>query len=480
MKAVNDARGLTPPERDQSLLKRFGETLRGLCAYLGRICRIVAHAANQARIRVLYGSDQSLSDRKSKKPLHEILLSRLESDQLPWTMDTAFYALCSGAVLVSDCGTEGALTYNSLLWLAQDKSRARCLLPLQRAALQDPSKASGLAKMITCTQALWFCSQCIARLCSNMAISLLELNTFAHCISAFCIYLFWWHKPYEVQTQVRVNNTELYQLHLWHEASMQVSVNKSGIPRAAHKRNIRLTIYEKNSDESLTPLGSMQTDEYETEPYGQSQLLVHKIGPGQTVPGTEFVLYNPDMASGDRVVLTNEALEYFQKLSHLKSAWGLQDQILPLDISNSFYHDLCRPRIRNWNPYFANIFHVFGGGWPPLITALTVFAYGGMHLLAWQYHLRTRSEGTAWRIASVFTASSGLIIPVKTLILASPWHRGNPGVIFTVLTWMFLHVFFFAAILARSFLVVESFVALPNSPASVYEIPNWAAYIPHV
>lgn len=38
------------------------------------------------------------------------------------------------------------------------------LLPLQRAVLQDPSKASGLAKLITCAQALWFYSQCIARL----------------------------------------------------------------------------------------------------------------------------------------------------------------------------------------------------------------------------------------------------------------------------------------------------------------------------
>ena len=40
-----------------------------------------------------------------------------------------------------------------------------------------------------------------------MAISLLELNTFAHCISAFFIYIFWWHKPYSVATHVYIEST---------------------------------------------------------------------------------------------------------------------------------------------------------------------------------------------------------------------------------------------------------------------------------
>lgn len=38
----------------------------------------------------------------------------------------------------------------------------------------------------------------------------------------------------------------------------------------------------------------------------------------------------------------------------------------------------------------------------------------------------------------------------------------------------------FVAMVARLFLVVESFRALPNSPASIYEVPRWTAYIPHI
>lgn len=35
-------------------------------------------------------------------------------------------------------------------------------------------------------------------------------------------------------------------------------------------------------------------------------------------------------------------------------------------------------------------------------------------------------------------------------------------------------------ILARSCLIIESFIALPNSPSSVYEAPRWTVYVPHI
>lgn len=46
-------------------------------------------------------------------------------------------------------------------------------------------------------------------------MSLLELNTFAHCVSAFFIYLFWWYKPYDAATHVYVDTTELLSMDLY-------------------------------------------------------------------------------------------------------------------------------------------------------------------------------------------------------------------------------------------------------------------------
>ena len=74
------------------------------------------------------------------------------------------------------------------------------LIPdISKEQIHDKSKASGLAKALVCMQASWFCIQCLARLANDMAISLLELNTFAHAMCTLLIYLLWWHKPLDVE-----------------------------------------------------------------------------------------------------------------------------------------------------------------------------------------------------------------------------------------------------------------------------------------
>jgi hypothetical protein len=75
-----------------------------------------------------------------------------------------------------------------------------CLLPdLSESQICDNSKANGLAKMLVCTQAIWFCAQCIVRSSQSLTICLLELNTFAHAVCALLIYLLWWNKPLDVE-----------------------------------------------------------------------------------------------------------------------------------------------------------------------------------------------------------------------------------------------------------------------------------------
>ena len=248
------------------------------------------------------------------------------------------------------------LNYADFAILAEKDPTA--LLPLQRSVLQDPSKASGLAKFITCAQAFWFCSQCIARLSQNMAISLLELNTFAHCISAFFIYVFWWHKPYDVTTHVYLDVTNL-------------------------------------------PESNFRWCRFRSE---------------------------------------NMAREMFSSL--------------------------------DWR---------WAGISRPLIMVLTFLVYGAIHSLAWEYHFPTPAEGIIWRCSSMATASSGLIVLVTMLRGTIHWAtRSKPRKYARSFLHVVMYFLCFVAIAARFFLVFESFRALPNSPASIYEVPRWTAYIPHI
>jgi hypothetical protein len=121
----------------------------------------------------------------------------------------------------------------------------------------------------------------------------------------------------------------------------------------------------------------------------------------------------------------------------------------------------------------------------PLILTSVFLLYGGVHLLAWQYNFQTTAEGTMWRIASMITASSGLLILlVQTLdYLDQSYSKpllGRLRKYFFAGVGIFCCFVIVANLLARSFLVIESFRALPNSPSSVYEIPRWTAYLPHL
>jgi hypothetical protein len=148
----------------------------------------------------------------------------------PWTMRTAFYAISGTCVYRSKYTTGKTITtlnIETLNFLASKEPES--LLPVKIAASQNPGQSSGIVKGITCIQAIWFCSQCIARMSNGMAISLLELNTFAHCVSALFIYGFWWYKPYDVNSHIFVQRKALDFLFLKHtavEASEQPCINR--------------------------------------------------------------------------------------------------------------------------------------------------------------------------------------------------------------------------------------------------------------
>lgn len=340
--------------------------LKRLSGNLGMLCISIPLLVDRMRMLLRHHAELRAFECEQQQLRNDSLLSKLENDELPWILDTAFYALSGGAVMLSNQRQLLTMESNVIEFLAEHDPKS--LLPLQQMVLQDPSKANGLAKFITCVQAFWFCSQCIARLSQNMAISLLELNTFAHCISALIIYVFWWHKPYDAATHVVIDLSQ--------------AVRKARADR-------------------LTP-------------------------------------------------------------------WWLGD----------YLGDYTDDRSKNMHRHmFSRYGWVTAGFLRPLIIILTFLIYGAMHSLAWQYNFPTEAEGTIWRCASIATASSGLIV-VFTIVRGSDWALDNSHL--DTPLHLVVYLLGFVAIVARSFLVIESFRALPNSPASIYEIPRWTAYIPHI
>jgi hypothetical protein len=100
----------------------------------------------------------------------DYVIARMTDNELSWTTAMAFYALGGGCVFQSKYIRGKTLCAEALGYLVRHDPKS--LLRLQKAVLQDPSKADAITKTITCLQALWFCSQCFSRLAEGMAITL--------------------------------------------------------------------------------------------------------------------------------------------------------------------------------------------------------------------------------------------------------------------------------------------------------------------
>ena len=215
--------------------RKLGMLIAGLLA--PELVAYIAWYQRQAAVKLTAKMKRILDDPPC--PKHEDLLAKLlklmgfrkESEQSPdaetqkrsskrrhvWTNVHSFYAVMGGFAFDTSESTPSflpngrvrlTLNLRGLVYVAE---KAPWLLPdLSRDFIKDKSKASGLAKLLVCLQAIWFCVQCILRLAQGYAISLLELNVFGHCVCALLIYALWWNKPLDVEEPTLLSGEEAW------------------------------------------------------------------------------------------------------------------------------------------------------------------------------------------------------------------------------------------------------------------------------
>ncbi|ORY16123.1 hypothetical protein BCR34DRAFT_476852 [Clohesyomyces aquaticus] len=326
-------------------------------------------------------------DHISPQPRHE------------WTLTHSFYAIMGGFVidlskeriefLADKKHTRLTLNISALLWVAE---WGPDVIPdLAEGEIQDKSKANGLAKTLVFLQAIWFCVQCINRLVQGLAISLLELNTFAHALCTLVIYVLWWNKPLDIEEP-----TSLQGPRARGATALVLSDSLSASSRFLRTKGISLALHAKN----LPP--------------------------------------------------------YF---------WGNENK------SVSIYASL----------------------------VLASLSYGAIHMAAWNAPFPSHIQQLLWRISSTSLAGFGILClcPLVFEYIAAKmelevtWRdeskrRRIKDVLSRFVAFLYLlyrlagfllcALYFFG----RIYLFVECFVAIPNLPDSVYEVPAWSRYFPHI
>ncbi|SCN92229.1 unnamed protein product [Fusarium fujikuroi] len=110
--------------------------------------------------------------------------------------NTGYQAL--GANQESGSDVQGSLTAymaKSLLDIEPDTFR------LPESEIKDLSKADVITKAFAIIQCTWLVVQSICRTAQGCSISLLELATLAFIFCAFIMHIFWWNKPFDVESR---------------------------------------------------------------------------------------------------------------------------------------------------------------------------------------------------------------------------------------------------------------------------------------
>ncbi|KAL8946920.1 MAG: hypothetical protein Q9222_006745 [Ikaeria aurantiellina] len=418
------------------------------------------------------------------------------------------------------------LTPEGILCLIANTPEAIPLITEEQ--IKDKSKADGLKKTLVCAQATWFCVQCITRLAQSLPVSLLEINTFAHALCTLVIYLLWWHKPLDVQEPTLITNAAFHPL----LAFMWMASRSSADGHITHDIGGRLRdefdciwpfenpvpgdlIFLPRTPDSCDPA------KFATQgSHVKNSCAMIDRGDLLSVPGRPEYSWRRYESFGYKVLRLLISMKLLPKyairrppglfirktaIDHLTAAdvkrWKLAySAIQQYDLEYLLRQRHASPlNDRNIRPFLAprQANFQFGlGGSLGFAFAVSGALYGGLHLIAWNAELASKTELLLWRLSAICVACNGIPIGlgghliyapgtsvIASKLLAKMRRSTLAKVVGCILLAPCLVVFpliWISYVLARTYLVVESFRNLFYLPAGAYETPSWPSYVPHI
>lgn len=149
--------------------------------------------------------------------------------------------------------------------------------------------------------------------------------------------------------------------------------------------------------------------------------------------------------------------------------------------------ELLVSRVQDWP--WDDLLRDVGGLVVGMILWLACFAYGAIHLAAWNDHFPSVVEKWLWRSSSLYIGFCGGLWIVLNYVaqaygpLNSFWEkwmdgggrRWQNGLIGVPVVVCGLSLVF-----ARAFIVIEAFVSIRELPSGAYDTPGWTQVFPHL
>ncbi|KAL8707388.1 MAG: hypothetical protein Q9220_007580 [cf. Caloplaca sp. 1 TL-2023] len=391
---------------------------------------------------------------------------------------------------------------------------------ISREDILDKSKADNVSKLLSVLQALWMLAQIITRLRGNLSITLLEINTLAHIICAIIIYGLWWNKPKLINEPTKLRGEWVPPLAAYMYMCSQISGWRRIRPGILKKDwidpEVSILAFEpsmslKRELEALSPcpmdakptrasMISKPAGEFGSARRASSGV---DVGCYKTRPSAAFDthrvpieamlsiigsrLESSDDLQTTRWALAAEAVSVHPVLASRLICRETQQEGQKVRWFETMAEELVDDTIGNWAT--GNLLRAMSGFVMGMVVWSASMVYGGIHATAWHGHFPSRTEALLWRCSSVCIAGSGLTwILINMLARTFPWFKAYWKQVETLRAhWTSLCGLGFLAslcgtayLLARIYLVVESFISLRRLPASAFDTLEWTQLVPHL
>ncbi|GJN66913.1 hypothetical protein PLICBS_000935 [Purpureocillium lilacinum] len=473
--------------------------------------------------------------------------SETNHDEPPlWTMAHSFFA-CAGGFAIELDSMRGSVLGQSHLPEEGTGEKAECprltltargvmllassgFVPrVTKAEIEDKSKANDLAKATVIIQATWMLVQVIGRLAAHLPVTLLEVNTVAHVLCAFAMYIFWWDKPLLPNEPIVLRDESLAPLVAFMYASSEVSgrVRREHVKSQTFVKTLfaNLNLYSTTPElENLCLIRTCEESESGETADGDAEGTVKPLNlssvtqfPGmvqrapstclrqlerkrqkehgtafferrpRVIPHQEQAAEAPSSSDMARWTLIQQALQKSPDLL-------LRDRIL---LSHSAAtHASClhlRPEqlvathIPNWpsNDLLRSVNGLVVG----MILWLANLCYGGFHAAAWNDHFPSVAEKWLWRAsASYIGFCGGFWVILNSAVARWPalnafwekWMDGEKSLAQSIGLGAVVFTCGFSLMLARMYVVLEAFISIRELPVAAYDTPEWTDLFPHL
>lgn len=288
----------------------------------------------------------------------------------PWTFTQSLFVISGGIAINSTTFWHTprlTLTPEGILRLAQVD-----LLPrISKEDVEDRSRADAFAKIVVCTQAVWFIIQCFARVSTKLPLTLLELHTMTHIACALIMYAIWFKKAYGVESPIYCEDERVINF----AALLAAKGNNFLVPPTPQCSVLHDMDIEAFKYADLGPIDRRILSKHLRRANEAIRDLRER--------GIHYKLHR-DACDGINLLTSMGVTDHTEDLSEL----------------------IVEGRLDNKEDLFAPVHD-------RIAIALFSGLYGGNHLSAWAFHFPTVGEMWAWRACGI----AMLALPILAIVL---------------------------------------------------------------